>query len=332
MDFNNYLIEHSHLYRKRHFLKNKLDRKLKTNTDLQILFGMKDSDEKSKLLKMNLSEIKKNIINKNKELYKGYTKFNKTELVNFIIGKSSERKGHFDYTLMMKNLDDDVLQLKNKKIKIYLDICAAPGDYSKYLTDTYKIKGVGVTLPTNEGGINFDYKLKDYKIEYLDIVKNSKKVIRKDKFPFIVSGCLDMRLGRKEKFNNIRLWLSTMLFGLMNLQKNGIFAFKISLKYMEFAANIIYIFTKIFKNVKTSKSLDAIGYRSVFYVIGFDYQENLEYIKLLEILLSKIKNKNYNRIVQFRNKTIFTSNDYKLIQGYLEKIFKIQIEAIENIL
>lgn len=233
----------------------------------------------------------------------------------------------------MKDLDDEILKLKNKDLDIFLDICAAPGEYSKYLSDTYKIKGVGVTLPIENGGINFDFKIKNYEIVYLDIIKNINKIIKKDKFPFIVSGCLDMRVGKKEKFNNINLWLSTFIFALNNLQKNGIFAFKISLRYIKFAANIIYIFTKIFKTVKTFKSLDAIGYRSMFYVVGFGYQSDLKYLELITKLLLDIKKKNYTNIQLFRDKTIFSNeNDYVLIKNFLENIFEVQINAIENII
>ena len=281
MNFEKFLIQESKLYRKRHYFKKELDKKLEYDDELQILFGMKQPNIKKNLDKMTLLQLKKNIINKNKDLYRGYSKLKKSDLIEFILTKSNDRKGGFDYTLLMKDLDDEILKLKNKDLDIFLDICAAPGEYSKYLSDTYKIKGVGVTLPIENGGINFDFKIKNYEIVYLDIIKNINKIIKKDKFPFIVSGCLDMRVGKKEKFNNINLWLSTFVFALNNLQKNGIFAFKISLRYIKFAANIIYIFTKIFKTVKTFKSLDAIGYRSMFYVVGFGYKSDVRYLKLI---------------------------------------------------
>ena len=333
MNFEKFLIKESQLYRKRHYLKKKLDEKLEYNDDLQVLFGIKEPEMKVKLNKMTLLQIKKNIINQNKNLYRGYSKFKKDELIEFILTKSNDRKGGFDYSLLIKDLNDEVLKLKNKDIDIFLDICSAPGEYSKYLSETYKIKGVGVTLPIENGGINFDYKLKNYEIVYLDIIKNINKIIKKDKFPFIVSGCLDMTVGKKEKFNNINLWLSTFLFTLNNLQKNGIFAFKISLRYIKFAANIIYIFTKIFKIVKTFKSLDAIGFRSMFYIVGFGYKIDIEYLKLINKLLLDIKKKNFENIQQFRDKTFFSNKKYFImIKKMLENIFQIQINAIENII
>ena len=43
-------------------------------------------------------------------------------------------------------MNKTTLNLKSLDIKSFLDICAAPGEYSKYLSETLKCKGVGITL------------------------------------------------------------------------------------------------------------------------------------------------------------------------------------------
>ena len=334
---DHYLRKHSQIYRKRHFLKEKMDKELKKRNNLKNAFGRKNIFNSKELHKMTVKNIKKDIIDKNKKRYHGSSKLKKDELIKFIINKQvseNNRKGDFNYRDLLKEMDDKFLKLKSHKIKLYLDICAAPGDYSEYLSETLKCKGVGVTLPVKNGGMEFKYDLKNYKLEHLDVIKDYKKKFSPYKFDFIVSGCLDMTRIKKKPYYDINLWLSTMLLAFLNLKKGGIFSFKITLKYINFATNIIYLFEQFFKSVKVFKSTKAIPFRSMFYVIGFDFKHNKEYFNLLqEIYINYNQKSNNTDMKDLKFKLMF--EDINIMKRYtklLENVFRIQIKAIENIL
>jgi 23S rRNA U2552 (ribose-2'-O)-methylase RlmE/FtsJ len=334
---DHYLRKHSQIYRKRHFLKEKMDKELKNRTNLKNAFGRKNTFNTKDLHKMTVKNIRKNIVNKDKTRYHGSSKLKKDELIQLIVNKQvtkNNRKGDFNYRDLLKEMDDTVLKLKSHKIKLYLDICAAPGDYSDYLSETLKCKGVGVTLPVKNGGMEFKYDLKNYKLEYLDVIKEYKKPFSSEKFDFIISGCLDMTRIKKKPFYDINLWLSTMLLAFLNLKPGGIFAFKISLKYINFSANIIYLFEQFFKTVKVFKSTTAIPFRSMFYVIGLNFKHNKVYFPLLEEIYTNYNHKSDDSdIKDLKFKLMF--EDAYIMQKYMklfENVFKVQIQAIQDVL
>tara|TARA_B100001123_G_scaffold447284_1_gene604337 strand:- start:3293 stop:4300 length:1008 start_codon:yes stop_codon:yes gene_type:complete len=334
---DHYLKTHSKLFRKREHLKWKMDKELRKRTNLKNAFGRKNKLNSNELKKMTVKDIKKSIIDKDKQRYSGYSKLKKNDLIKFIIDKQTNknnRKGNFDYTSLLKEMDHTFLKLTSKKIDLFLDICAAPGDYSQYLSKTLKCKGVGVTLPIKNGGVDFKYDLKDYKLKHLDVIKDYKKDFSPDKFDFIVSGCLDMTRIKKKPFHDINLWLSTMLLAFLNLKEGGIFAFKISLKYINFAANIMYLFEQFFKNVKVFKSTKAIPFRSMFYVIGFDFKPNKAHFSLLEEIYKNYNEKlNNSDMKDLKFKLMFEDKHIKKkYTRMLENLFRIQIKGIQNIL
>lgn len=332
-----YLRKYSKVYRKKDYLKKKLDKELKVRNDLKYKFGRKNNLTKKNLEKLTLSEIKTTIINKNKDYYTGYSKLKKKNLIQFILNKQvnkDNRKGHFNYADLLDEMNKRTLNLKSLDIKSFLDICAAPGEYSKYLSETLKCKGVGITLSKKNGGVDFNYELKNYQLNYLDVIKEYDKNFSNSKFDFIISGCLDMTHIKKKTYYDINLWLSTMMLAFLNLNKNGTFAFKISFKYINFASNIIFFFEQFFKKIKLFKSKDAIPYRSMFYVIGFDFNFDKEYFNVLKEIYINFNEKLINNDMKdLKYKLVFENkqkcNYYKKI---FEKIFKIQIKAIENIL
>jgi 23S rRNA U2552 (ribose-2'-O)-methylase RlmE/FtsJ len=334
---DHYLRKHSQIYRKRHFLKEKMDKELKKRNNLKNAFGRKNTFNNKELHKMTVKNIRSEVVNKDKARYQGSSKLKKDDLIKFIINKqitTNNRKGDFNYRDLLKEMDDKFLKLKSRKVKLYLDICAAPGDYSDYLSETLKCKGVGVTLPVKNGGMEFKYDIADYELEYLDVIKEYKKPFSSDKFDFIISGCLDMTRIKKKPFYDINLWLSTMLLAFLNLKPGGIFAFKISLKYINFSANIIYLFEQFFKTVKVFKSTTAIPFRSMFYVIGFDFKHNKEYFPLLEEIYTNYNQESIdNDMKDLKFKLLF--EETSILQNYmklLEDVFQVQIKAIQNVL
>ena len=334
---DHYLRKHSQIYRQRHFLKDKMDKELKERNNLKNAFGRQNTLNSTQLQKMTVKNIRSDVVNKDKARYLGSSKLKKDDLIKFIINKqisTNNRKGDFNYTGLLEEMDHQCLKLKSRKIKLYLDICAAPGDYSNYLSTALKCKGVGITLPVKNGGMEFKYDIADYELEYLDVIKDYKKTFSSDKFDFIISGCLDMTRIKKKPFYDINLWLSTMLLAFLNLKPGGIFAFKISLKYINFSANIIYLFEQFFKTVKVFKSTTAIPFRSMFYVIGLDFKHNQEYFPLLEEIYTNYNQKSDDSDMKdLKFKLLF--EETSILQKYMklfEDVFQVQIKAIQNVL
>jgi 23S rRNA U2552 (ribose-2'-O)-methylase RlmE/FtsJ len=332
-----YLRKHSQIYRKRHYLKDKMNKSLKKRNNLKDAFGRKNTFNSKELDKMTIKDIKEKIVNKDKNRYHGTSKLKKQELIKFILNKQvteNNRKGGFDYEGLLEEMNEKCLKLKTHNIKLYLDICAAPGDYSKYLSKILKCKGVGVTLPVENGGMEFNHNLKNYNLVYLDVIKDYNKNFSSQKFDFIVSGCLDMTRIKKKAFYDINLWLSTMLLAFLNLKSGGIFAFKISLKYINFAANIMFLFEQFFDSIKIFKSTKAIPFRSMFYVIGYGFKMNDDYFPLLrEIYVKYNEESNDTDMKDLKFKMIFEdANKMSEYMKMLENTFRVQIKGIQNIL
>ena len=100
---DNYLRKHSQIYRKRHFLKEKMDKELKKRNNLKNAFGRKNIFNSKELHTMTVKNIKKDIIDKNKKRYHGSSKLKKDELIKFIINKQvseNNRKGFIGAFIM----------------------------------------------------------------------------------------------------------------------------------------------------------------------------------------------------------------------------------------
>mgnify|MGYP003332480531 CR=1 FL=1 len=61
---------------------------------------------------------------------------------------------------IINNFDKD----SKLKINFFADICAAPGNYSKIVLDKFDvITGIGISLPPEEGGVEFEIDDKKFK-------------------------------------------------------------------------------------------------------------------------------------------------------------------------
>ena len=86
----------------------------------------------------------------------------------------------------------------SKKINTYLDICCAPGSFSKYISQKIPTAtGYGITLPVKKGGLPFlvDIEPSKYNLIWADIITDYddiKKKLAGIKFDFVVDACHDM--------------------------------------------------------------------------------------------------------------------------------------------
>ena len=112
---------------------------------------------------MNIIEAKKDkIYNKMKYLSNKYWKLDtsKRKQDNKFIEDEKEllKIGHEIF---------DNFGLEKSNVKLFADICSAPGMYSKIILDKYeKTTGIGVSLPVDEGGFPYTITNSRYKIFY----------------------------------------------------------------------------------------------------------------------------------------------------------------------
>ena len=244
---------------------------------------------------------------------------------------NDKRKKDYDYYEYIKEIDVNLIKLKDRKIKTFLDICAAPGRYSKYIYDTTKAIGHGITLYTDRGCLEFKEKISNYKLFFSDI--NSEDPLKDNKYDFIVTGCLDMTLKIKKPFYDVQLWLSALILGLNHLKKKGIIAFKVTTKYINLISNFIFILLKLFDKIILYKSSNILGYRSFCYIIGFGYRGKHNVIRYFEDINKSFIEGDNSKIIKFKYELIFDVNKYgNRIMRKLEPVFKKNIIGIGNIL
>ena len=73
-------------------------------------------------------------------------------------------------------IGEEIVQILKKNIKddkiFFADICGAPGNYSKLIFKNFTATGLGISLPPEKGGVEFEMDDFDkYKIFYRDIFR-----------------------------------------------------------------------------------------------------------------------------------------------------------------
>ncbi len=78
----------------------------------------------------------------------------------------------------------------NKEHIFFIDICGAPGMYSKILVEDKKAKGFSISLPPEKGGVEYIFKHDNYKIYYRDILEKSYKIETEKKINLGMATCV----------------------------------------------------------------------------------------------------------------------------------------------
>ena len=154
----------------------------------------------------------------------------------------------------------DNFGLKKSNVKLFADICSAPGMYSKIVLDTLdKTTGIGISLPVEEGGVPYTIKNTRYKIFYKNILDKSYKLeLNEDKnlkLDLGIASCVSYQHDAKNAFFlNMELIVKSLMLILPNLRKGGDLIINMTIKNIELAFNMVNILAKLFKNFKLWKS------------------------------------------------------------------------------
>ena len=253
-----------------------------------------------------------------------------------IIKKFSYQVGTENQELL-HDLFDELYQkrLSNINVKYFLDICAAPGVYSKYILDKYPdASGVGISLDPKDGGHQFkiiddqDLYQDRYQGIYQDVYQidtfSSKGVIN-TKYDLCMTSCIPYDTSAKT-VNQHRIIFKSLTVCLNSLKKNGTLIINFSFKDMIFAINFVYLISLLFKKIKLFKSTKLWILQRTFYVIGYDYQPNDKIINRINSYLENFDQYYY----QHRDKLLPEINKstlYRLMRMFESDVFMVQIQT-----
>lgn len=217
---------------------------------------------------------------------------------------------------------------KDYKINLFVDICAAPGMYSKLLLDKYKdIMGIGISLPPEKGGVRFEIDYSNYKIFYKDILEKTYKLDIPKKLDFGIASCVSY-IDTKDSYGlNIELILTSSNLILENLNKDGNFIINLTIKNIFVCYNLIHILSQYFKEFKLWKSLNVWGTKNTLYFFGYGFKENYESNDLKKYI-EMIK----NRQSEISTKFLYSDKEYKNIDKQMDEIYKVRINSWLNLI
>lgn len=222
----------------------------------------------------------------------------------------------------------DNFGLKKSNVKLFADICSAPGMYSKIVLDTLdKTTGIGISLPVEEGGVPYTIKNTRYKIFYKNILDKSYKLeLNEDKnlkLDLGIASCVSYQHDAKNAFFlNMELIVKSLMLILPNLRKGGDLIINMTIKNIELAFNMVNILAKLFKNFKLWKSPNVWVTKNTFYFFGYDFKENYEPEFLINLIDSiKFDNNPVN------NQFMGTKEEYDKIYQQMKWVYITRIKA-----
>ena len=215
--------------------------------------------------------------------------------------KSKNRIKYENKNILKKIGKELIDYIPKNNYKLFLDLCSAPGIYSKELLNYIpEIKGIGLSLDPKDGGEPYNKSMLNNRYIYLykDITEfNIYKYY--PMFDITMSSCIPY-FKRNEKYD---LLFKSLLFCLNFLKENGILIINFSYKNINKTIETIYLLKNLFKKVILYKSEIIWTFTTSFYIICYDYKYNYNYIKNI--------NKKIN--IDYENKKII----YKLLDKFV---------------
>lgn len=231
------------------------------------------------------------------------------------------------HTIQIKEVLDMIKKYIPNKPFTFLDICFAPGAYTRYILENYpKATGRGITLDPAQGGLNPIVEKSDkFDYTYMNILTDYNENDR-NKYDLVVIGCQDMTFGKNKKDTetstasyNKSLVFKSFYYALSSCKEHGSIMFKYTVKKLNEFSQFIYMLRKI-AGITFAKSVSVYGHRSTLFILAYnikkttnEYEQFVEYIKTFEYITNKFSKEYYHELMK-----------------ELTPILEIQMEAIEK--
>jgi hypothetical protein len=225
----------------------------------------------------------------------------------------------------LKHIGNEIFnnfEFKNSNNFFFIDICGAPGMYSKILVEDKGGHGIGISLPPEKGGVEFTFKNDKYKIYYKDILEKKYKVeVNNKELDLGLASCVSYIEDSKNSHTlNMELILTSMNMILDILKKDGDMIINMSMKNIFTCFNIIDLLLKQFKHIKLWKSENIWATKNTFYIFCYNYNN-------ININMSSYINELKNENSDFNTKYIGDNNNFKKIVTMMNRIYMIRINA-----
>lgn len=225
----------------------------------------------------------------------------------------------------------DNFGLKKSNVKLFADICSAPGMYSKIILDTFdKTTGIGVSLPVEEGGVPFTITNTRYKTFYKNILEKNYRLELAEplKLDLGLASCVSYQHDASNAFFlNMQLILKSLNLILPNLKKGGHLIINMTIKNVELAFNLVNILSKNFDNYKLWKSSNVWATKNTFYFFGYGFKNSYN-PEILNDVLERIK---YDHD-PINNNFEGTKEDYNQIYKQMKNVYITRIVAWEKLI
>lgn len=210
----------------------------------------------------------------------------------------------------------DAFLFTNKDI-FFVDICGAPGMYSKILIEK-GAKGFSISLPPEKGGVEYLFKDDNYKIFYKDILDKEYQIECKKKINFGIASCVSYVESKNSHQLNLILILKSMELMMSCLEEEGDMIINMTMKNIYSCFNIIDYLLGMFKEIKLWKSENIWATKNTFYIFCYRFQKD-KHKELDKSIDITDENSDFN--------TKYIGNNYSLINSLIQNIYKIRINA-----
>lgn len=214
----------------------------------------------------------------------------------------------------------------NETIRLFADICSAPGMYSKIILDKYgKTTGIGVSLPVEDGGIPYSINDTRYKVFYKNILDKTYRLELSEplKLDLGMASCVSYEHDKKNLFYlNMELILKSLMLLFPNLKSGGNLIINLTIKNVELAFNIVNILSNLFHKFKLWKSSTVWATKNTFYFFGYGFKLNYTQ-DILTNIFEKIR---YNND-PINNHFMGSQEEYDKIYQQMKQIYIIRINA-----
>lgn len=217
--------------------------------------------------------------------------------------------------------------INNNKNITFIDICSAPGIYSKYLLDKYNnISGTGLSLPIEQGGVSYIIKDDRYKKIYTNILEEEYN--DDTKYDLGIGSCVSYKNNSSRAFlNNMELIIKSLMIILSRLKVDGNMIINLTMKNIELTFNIINYLNKMFKNFKLWKPKYIWQTKYSFYYFGYGFKDNFN-LDLLNKMNTSMK-LFINPIYKSFNGSL---NEYNLINNEIKHIYIARIKSWKRLI
>jgi len=234
--------------------------------------------------------------------------------------------------LIGNEIINNFIKDKSLKINFFIDICSAPGIYSKIILNKFPIiTGIGISLPPEEGGVEYEIEESNFKKIYKNILEKKYKLEISKKLDLGIASCVSYQNDAKKAFKlNNELILKSLYLILSNLNQDGNLIINMTMKNIHLAFNLINILNKYFKNYKLWKSINVWGTKNTFYFFGYNFVERNSNKINDEIneLIEKIQNEKNELYYKF----LGTVEEYNTINFEMRKIYQVRINAWKKLI